>query len=905
MDYLLAQSLSLTFYLITLIIYNRARKEYAGGKIAAAIKLIMVFMVILFFSDFVDYFFILMLPLGQDTILILKIILKLIAICVLFFGGLRFFVSKPAGGSLAHQPAPMPEMEAEAGHSVAAHPTLRASSTVVLKEVPRPKPTLGRYEIIEQIARGGMGIVYKGRDPKLNRLTAVKTMRFTDEFDEDQVDEIKKQFYNEAEVVATLAHANIVTIYDVGEDLDLSYLAMEYLEGESLDQYTREGHLLPIRKCIDVIKQVCDGLEYAHRHGVVHRDIKPGNIMLLKDGLVKVTDFGIARVATSSKTQAGIIKGTPYYMSPEQAQGMRVSAPSDIFSLGVVFYQLLTGRLPFDGENMASILYQVTTANPEQPTTYNPELDKETVRILNRSLEKDLQKRYQTAKQMSEDLQLLLQRLEAEAYEEDVEGEVGAVFEASDWGQAAEEISDAADFEVELEQENAFGVAEADHIPELDKAAAKEADADLEDPDAVPEIDMTFDEAVSEQKQEDEFGFPDIAQTPEIDIGFEGETDPEKEDRAADGAALEVTSRGKSVADLWKRVMFKRKGKPSPLSRNVSLLIIVGFCILALLGMYNYLAWRNSNLEKQMARKMRKSHIDRTKMQRNKKQIEPKQVKQAQLKRPEKQKQHEGDELASIAEEKKKQQEQLIKAEKEKRAERERLARIAKEKQAKRERLARIAKEKQAERERLAIAEKGRQEALKKNEVGKIDLLISQAKESLELKNYLEAKNRYEAALEIIEDSVLKDEKLFLKYERKIKNALTGDDIAYGAKGYIKYKNKWLTPDEYERKLIAEGYIKYKGKFKHYLKLKKIVKQMTYPGIQSFLMSKYSGQNIHKMQIKYNKLVLKQNTSVHSHLTIAYKWEVWTFYEIGEGECSFDLFYYVENDKWNITKGCE
>jgi len=351
--------------------------------------------------------------------------------------------------------------------------------------------------------------------------------------------------------------------------------------------------------------------------------------------------------------------------------------------------------------------------------------------------------------------------------------------------------------------------------------------------------------------------------------------------------------------------MFKRKGKPSQPPRYVSLLIIVGFCILALVGTYNYLAWRNSNLDKQLARKLRKSSIDRTKMQGNKKQIEPKQVKQAQLKRPEKQKQHEGDELASIAEEKKKQQEQLIKAEKEKRAERERLARIAKEKQAKRERLARIAKEKQAERERLAIAEKGRQEALKKNEVGKIDLLISQAKESLELKNYLEAKNRYEAALEIIEDSVFKDEELFLKYERKIKNALTGDDIAYGAKGYIKYKNKWLTPDEYERKLIAEGYIKYKGKFKHYLKLKKIVKQMTYPGIQSFLMSKYSGQNIHKMQIKYNKLVLKQNTSVHSHLTIAYKWEVWTFYEIGQGECSFDLFYDVKNDKWNITKGCE
>ena len=412
MDYLLAQSLSLVFYLITLIVYNRARKEYVGGKIAAAIKLVMIFMAILLLADFVDYFVILFLPLGKDTILIIKIVLRLSAMCVLFFGGLKFFVSKPVAPDPAQQSALLEAIDAESPRPPTAHPEPSAGSTVVLEDIPRSKPTLGRYEILEQIGRGAMGIVYKGRDPKLQRLTAIKTIRFTDEFDESQVEDIKEQFYREAEVVAKLSHPNIVTIYDVGEDLDLSYLAMEYLEGESLEQYTKADNLLSIRKCIDVIIQVCDALEYAHNHGIVHRDIKPANIMLLKNGPVKVTDFGIARVAASSKTHTGIIKGTPYYMSPEQAKGLKVTGVSDIFSLGVVFYQLLTGRLPFSGDNLAAIIYQTTTVDPESPTTYNPQINQATVTIINRCLEKNLQKRYQTAKQMGNHLRLVIQKLD-------------------------------------------------------------------------------------------------------------------------------------------------------------------------------------------------------------------------------------------------------------------------------------------------------------------------------------------------------------------------------------------------------------------------------------------------------------------------------------------------------------
>jgi tRNA A-37 threonylcarbamoyl transferase component Bud32 len=432
----IAQAFILVLYVLTLVIYSRAKKEYVGGKIGAAINLIMVFVAFLFLSDYVDYFVSSLLPLGDQARFSVKILFRLVAICVLAFGGLRFFASKPAESGLS-QPAPMPAMEAvetaemadldavvQAGMDEVGGPSapieapdtlvpdMGPDETVVVQEVSQSKPRLGRYEILEELGRGAMGIVYKGRDPKLDRLTAIKTIRFTDDFDEDQAAKIREQFYREAEVVAKLSHPNIVTIYDVGEDLDLSYLAMEYLEGESLEAYARKEQLLPIRKTIDVTAQVCDALAYAHGHGIVHRDIKPANIMILKNGLVKVTDFGIARATASSKTRTGVIKGTPYYMSPEQISGMKVDGRSDIFSLGIVFYQLLTGELPFGGENLAAIMYQITTVEPEPPTKYNPKIYKAAVAILNRALEKSLESRYPTAKQMGDHLRLLAQKLD-------------------------------------------------------------------------------------------------------------------------------------------------------------------------------------------------------------------------------------------------------------------------------------------------------------------------------------------------------------------------------------------------------------------------------------------------------------------------------------------------------------
>lgn len=432
-SYWVAQAFILMLYVITLVVYNRAKKEYVGGKIAAAINLIMVFVAFLFLSDYVDYFLSSLLPFSEEAKFSVKILFRLIAVSVLSLGGLKFFVSKPATGRLA-QPGSLPNVDAverasaenidsliqETAEDVAAprppaeaeSPEMEGDETLVVQETVQAKPTLGRYEILEELGRGAMGIVYKGRDPRLGRLTAIKTIRFTDDFDEDQVEKIKNQFYREAEVVAKLSHPNIVTIYDVGEDLDLSYLAMEYLEGESLERYAQKDNLLPVRKCIDVVNQVCDALEYAHGHGIVHRDIKPANIMILRNNLVKVTDFGIARATASSKTRTGIIKGTPYYMSPEQISGMKVDGRSDIFSLGVIFYQLLTGELPFGGENLAAIMYQITTVPHEPPTRFNPKIYKAAMAILDRSLEKKLEKRYQTAKQMGDHLRLLAQKVD-------------------------------------------------------------------------------------------------------------------------------------------------------------------------------------------------------------------------------------------------------------------------------------------------------------------------------------------------------------------------------------------------------------------------------------------------------------------------------------------------------------
>jgi serine/threonine-protein kinase len=225
-----------------------------------------------------------------------------------------------------------------------------------------------------------------------------------EEIDEAQIAEVKKRFFREAEAAGKLSHPNIVTIYDVGEDYDLAYMAMELLDGADLAQYCQKENILPIHDVMKIISSVANALDYAHSNGVVHRDIKPANIMILKNGEVKVTDFGIARVMTSSKTQTGVVLGTPSYMSPEQIAGQKVDGRSDLFSLGVVFYELLTGERPFQGDSIATLMFNITASSPAPIKDLAPNIPQPCINIIEKLLIKDRELRYQQGKELVREL---------------------------------------------------------------------------------------------------------------------------------------------------------------------------------------------------------------------------------------------------------------------------------------------------------------------------------------------------------------------------------------------------------------------------------------------------------------------------------------------------------------------
>ncbi len=271
---------------------------------------------------------------------------------------------------------------------------------------------IGRYEILSVLGRGSMGIVYKAKDPKLNRLLAIKTVRFLDEFDEDVVDEMKKRFFREAEIAGKLSHPSIVTIHDVGEDGDLTYMAMEFLEGISLETYATRDRLLPLSRVLDVVASVAEALEFAHAAKVIHRDVKPANIMLLKSGGIKVTDFGIAKAISSSRTRTGVILGTPNYMSPEQIMGQKIDPCSDIFSLGIVYFQLLTGELPFKGDNLSSLLYEITQRRHPKLGDFGRKLPPAMDQIADRFLAKNPRERFRSAGEVARILRILEKKLE-------------------------------------------------------------------------------------------------------------------------------------------------------------------------------------------------------------------------------------------------------------------------------------------------------------------------------------------------------------------------------------------------------------------------------------------------------------------------------------------------------------
>ncbi len=287
--------------------------------------------------------------------------------------------------------------------------------TVLLDGGGVEKPKLGRYEVERELGKGAMGAVYLGKDPKISRVVAIKTMALSQEFEDDELDEVKERFFREAETAGRLTHPNIVTIYDAGEEHDLAYISMEYLKGSDLTNHIKPDTLLPITMVLSIIQRCADGLDYAHQANVVHRDIKPANIMWDEEtDSCKITDFGIARITDSSKTKTGMVLGTPSYMSPEQLAGKKVTGQSDLFSLGVMLFQMSVGQLPFKGDSMASLMYQIANEAHPAPDTINPEIPRCVTTIINRSMEKDIEKRYKTGKQMVDDINKCLKIMAAE-----------------------------------------------------------------------------------------------------------------------------------------------------------------------------------------------------------------------------------------------------------------------------------------------------------------------------------------------------------------------------------------------------------------------------------------------------------------------------------------------------------
>jgi serine/threonine-protein kinase len=264
------------------------------------------------------------------------------------------------------------------------------------------KPMLGRYQVEKELGKGAMGVVYQGRDPKISRVVAIKTMALSQEFEAEELEEAKSRFFREAETAGRLNHPNIVTIYDAGEEHDLCFIAMELLKGKDLVPYTKPESLLPIPRVVSIYARVADALGYAHRQNVVHRDIKPANIMYdLEGDSPKVTDFGIARVTDSSKTKTGMVLGTPSYMSPEQLSGKKVDGRSDLFSLAVSLYQMLTGQLPFVGDSMAQLMFKIANEEAPDVRTLNPAVPEGLAEVLKYAMAKDADARYQTGEELA------------------------------------------------------------------------------------------------------------------------------------------------------------------------------------------------------------------------------------------------------------------------------------------------------------------------------------------------------------------------------------------------------------------------------------------------------------------------------------------------------------------------
>ena len=272
---------------------------------------------------------------------------------------------------------------------------------------------LGRYDLVRVLGKGAMGIVYEGRDPNLDRRVAIKTVK-VENLSEEAAAEYEARFRTEARSAARLQHPNIVSVYDSDRDGDVAFLVMEYIQGDDLKHYLDKGIRYSLEQSLKMIRDLLSALDYAHKQGIVHRDIKPGNLLIEPGGRVKLTDFGVARIQNSgeaTRTQGSMV-GTLKYMSPEQVQGLKIDSRADLFSVGVVLYQLLTDKRPFDGDNDFSIIHQIIGHTPAPPSSINGKLPSAIDAVVARALAKDREERFATARDFAAALQSAMRRAE-------------------------------------------------------------------------------------------------------------------------------------------------------------------------------------------------------------------------------------------------------------------------------------------------------------------------------------------------------------------------------------------------------------------------------------------------------------------------------------------------------------
>ena len=332
---------------------------------------------------------------------------------------------EPLTRSPAQETPPSPPVKREPPRPATRRPALEIKDDEqTMSDAPvagrgKPKRTLGRYEIERELGKGAMGVVYLGRDPKINRVVAIKAIPLAEEFEEEDLAEARARFFREAEMAGRLNHPGIVTVYDAGEDNGLAYIAMEYLRGHHLSHNTDPQQLLPPKTVMLLVARVADALHYAHRQNVVHRDIKPANIMFNPDtDELKITDFGIARLTDTSRTKTGIVLGTPSFMSPEQLEGRTLDGRSDQFALGVCLYQLLCGQLPFRADSMPRLMQKIATEPHTGIRLIRPDLPPQLDGVIDRVLSKSADDRYVTCAEMAQALRAVAGPPEEQAQRE-------------------------------------------------------------------------------------------------------------------------------------------------------------------------------------------------------------------------------------------------------------------------------------------------------------------------------------------------------------------------------------------------------------------------------------------------------------------------------------------------------